>query len=82
MLTKAVIELDAKLSVYPNPVSNVLNIRGIDNMNQIEVISVTGSVMKKQLRSASVDVSDLNRGVYFLKVQTDKAIFTTRFMKD
>ena len=82
VLTTAVIELDAKLSVYPNPVSNVLNIKGIDNMKQIEVISLTGSVLKKQLGSETIDVSDLNRGVYFLKVHTDKEIFTTRFMKD
>jgi len=82
VLTTSVIELDAKLSVYPNPVTNVLNIRGIDNMQQIEVISVTGSVLKKQPGSAKVDVSDLNRGVYFLKVQTGKGIYTTRFTKD
>jgi serine protease AprX len=82
VLTTSVIEHDTKFSVYPNPVKNILNIQGIDNMQQIEVISVTGSVMKKQPGAASVDVSDLKRGVYFLKVHTDNAIITTRFRKD
>lgn len=69
-------------SVYPNPVKDVLYIQGIDNLRQVEVIGITGNVIKKLPGAALVDVSELKKGIYILKVQTDRAIFSSRFRKD
>lgn len=61
-------------TVYPNPVSNVLNVT-IDNVDQavITLISENGSIVaqqKVQQSTAAIPVGSLAKGYYFLRVQT------------
>ena len=72
----------SKLSIYPNPVLNELNIRGIDNISKIEIISLAGDVIKTHLPANSINVAELSRGVYFLRVHNTKEVFTARFLKN
>lgn len=74
-------ELEAnkvKISMYPNPVSNVLTIKYDINSSssdraEIEVFDVVGKKMKtyslkKDKGQLNVDVSNLNAGVYFYAI--------------
>jgi hypothetical protein len=72
----------SKLAVYPNPAISELNIKGVDNISKIEVIGITGNIMKVHNGSSSINVADLSKGAYFLKVYTAKEILTTRFLKN
>lgn len=56
------------LTVYPNPVTNSLNISGV-NTAQVEIINNIGQVSKLQIDSdQSIDVSSLAPGYYFIQV--------------
>lgn len=56
------------LQVYPNPVSNVLNIQSSTRFSTVELYSITGQLLLKQKDSQSIDMQDLKTGVYLLKL--------------
>ena len=57
-------------ALYPNPASDVLNIRGID-VQKAEIYSLTGAKLL-ETTSNSVDVKGLESGMYLLKVYDTK----------
>lgn len=70
------------LSMYPNPVSNVLNIVAA-NGNDIQNIMVTdiNGRTVKQATTSQVNVSDLAQGTYLVKVTTTQGVATSKFIK-
>jgi Leucine-rich repeat (LRR) protein len=78
---KGVAEL---VEVYPNPVSNILFIElGENKPTVINILDFSGKVVKSIANNnvKSIDVSDLQQGVYILKVVTVKGVSTKRFIK-
>lgn len=73
----------AGLSVYPNPVSDVLNIQSAA-AGQVSVVSVTGQVFITKAIAAgseSVLVSSLTPGVYTVLVESAGKRVQTQFVK-
>lgn len=57
---------DNNLQVYPNPCSDVLNVSA-ELGSAVQIVNAIGRVQKSfVLNQSSVDVSDLNAGIYFL----------------
>ncbi len=60
--------------LYPNPASNSIVIKGLQNNTTytIEIIDALGRILKTQkilfLNEELVDVTDLNSGIYYLKI--------------
>ena len=59
------------LVAYPNPADNVLNLKAGKALGNVEIFSVAGALVKKvnagEQSSATLDVSDLAAGVYYLR---------------
>ncbi len=73
------------LNVYPNPVNDVLNIANVSDANEIVIYDVTGKVVKSMKVNGSdisVNVSDLQRGVYFVNVYGNKGVQAKKFLKN
>lgn len=61
-------DLNSKVSVYPNPVKNILHING-NNIKTVEVYSVNGQhIVTQNSNTENVDVSTLESGMYFLNI--------------
>lgn len=61
-------------SIYPNPVSSVLFVNsGSDSNAVLSIIDMTGRCVKEvEINgNASVNVEDINKGVYFVKIQSE-----------
>jgi hypothetical protein len=77
----------SNFSMYPNPATNVVNIKPKNDIaiNSIQVTDINGRIVKEINGSVSdnaqVNVSDLNSGVYFIKVQTDAGVGTSKIIK-
>ncbi len=75
--------------VFPNPASEKVTVTTLDLNNKIEsieIIDITGKLIKvisfeTFAQSQSIDISDLQSGVYVLNMQTGKNIITKKFVK-
>ena len=75
----------ANLSVYPNPVSDRLNIDYKENISTLNVYDLSGRSVKSfttNNSNNSIDVSDLKSGIYLLRIETEnKNVSTVKFIK-
>ena len=78
--------LMADFKVYPNPVQDRLYIETSTQTQSIEVYDVYGRLQVTKTPShqgdLSVDVSDLNSGIYFVKIKTEEGNIVKRIVKD
>lgn len=63
------------LSVYPNPVKDVVILNNTTENQEVTVFSATGSVVMRTVISSenTIDVSSLKDGVYFVKTNNQIA---------
>jgi hypothetical protein len=81
-------EIETKgLAIYPNPTSNSFNVN-FDNINgaiNYSVTSIEGRVIKQQQhvteKSIQIDLSNENKGIYFIKVENREFINTYKIVK-
>lgn len=75
---------DKALQIYPNPVNNVLNIKGIQKVNKVEIYSLTGQkvieVVEEDVKT--VDVSNLINGAYLIKALVENELLVGKVIKN
>lgn len=81
--TLAVNEFDqTKITIYPNPATEFINITGLENIKSGKVISVDGKIVSTFANTGKIDISKLPNGVYFVEIQTDRSkINRIKFIK-
>ena len=79
----AIEEMTTSLSIYPNPVNDRLYIEAEAEVEEVVVYDVYGrqqSTVNGQ-QTLSIDVANLNSGIYFVKVVTTEGEVVKRFIK-
>ena len=61
-------ERAATFKIYPNPVSEWINISSEEKVQKVEIFSLTGSLVKSVQQQMNISVSDLPAGVYMVKI--------------
>lgn len=80
---------ELNVHIYPNPANDVLQISAdeLNQLSQIEIIQADGKIVKiiqvvdVIQGSIQLDISDLNDGVYFIKMSGKTTEYSTRFVK-
>lgn len=64
------------ISIYPNPVASEFKVDGIENLKSLDIIDLTGKVYlsKDLVNKESVNVENLQKGIYFVRINTGNAI--------
>lgn len=70
------------IKVYPNPINNSLHILHETDIESVEVFNTQGKLIKVFGASKNIDLSSINKGVYYLKIHSEKTIFTQRIIKN
>ncbi|POS00585.1 putative repeat protein (TIGR01451 family)/predicted secreted protein (Por secretion system target) [Flavobacterium croceum DSM 17960] len=71
------------ISVYPNPVKNILNFKAEDNISKVEVYDISGRILSSNSVSENkIDLSELKTGNYILKIYIEKGIMKTKIIKE
>ena len=74
-----------EIEIYPNPVNNKLYIETELDVEEIVVYDVYGRLQVAETPSRqeimTIEISNLNSGVYVLKVMTENGEFVSRFVK-
>lgn len=74
-----------RFSIYPNPMKNQLYINDAASINLVEVIDITGkvvaSVANENASNLSINTSDLNAGIYMIRVNAVDGTYTDKLIK-
>ena len=70
-----------KFSVYPNPSSDVLNIRTNEPIDKVELYNTIGQIIVAK-KTTNINISSINIGVYILKIYSGNRIVTKKVMID
>ncbi len=73
-------EIMGSLDVYPNPANSTITVKTDDVVETVKVYDVFGKNVANT-NNATVNISDLNSGVYMVVIKTDKGLFQQRFIK-
>jgi Secretion system C-terminal sorting domain/Regulator of chromosome condensation (RCC1) repeat len=71
-------------NLYPNPVGSILNIN-IENViiEEISVVDVYGKIVLNQTKNLEqINVENLSKGIYILKVLANSKTFQSKFVKN
>lgn len=82
-LSTAQNQYEQTISVYPNPVGDILEIQAVDfRATKLEIYNVLGEKIMTQSNSATaIDVSNLKQGFYFLFISNDNETAKITFIK-
>jgi hypothetical protein len=75
---------ESKFSVYPNPVTDILNIKSASSVDNVTVYDLLGKVVLQANPgkiSPSIDMSGLSSGAYLVQVTIGKATKTVKVLK-
>ena len=70
--------------VYPNPASEIVNISAAETIDRVSVYDLTGRVIKQSnpnKSSFSLNINDLNKGVYLIKLNAGDKESITKLIK-
>ena len=73
------------IQIAPNPVKNILELQTNESINivAITIIDADGrNVLVRDTTEKSIDVSSLQKGIYFAKVVTNKGVITKEIIKE
>lgn len=76
------IEIKSKISIYPNPAKNLIQINSANLKLTAEIIDIQGKLILTSTNS-TIDISKLANGIYFVKITDDsytQSIF--KFIKE
>ena len=74
-------ENDGKLSIYPNPTSDKVNIE-CEGMSLIEVYNVEGKLVQRiQVEGDAYQLDGLDNGIYTLRIHKGEAVLVRRVVK-
>ena len=69
-----------KTNTYPNPVTNKL-ILDIDKEVQFSIFNAAGQIVKKGSTQNDIDVSELENGLFIIKIETEEGLSINKFTK-
>lgn len=69
------------VKIYPNPTSDILNIKADSKIKNVTVTDFTGKKINVELNNSKIDVSAIPAGSYLISVETKDGISTEKFIK-
>ena len=73
---------ESSANIYPNPVNNKLFVSTSSKIEAISIYTITGvMVYNENISNNVIDVTSLNSGIYFVKINTKEGEIIERFVK-
>lgn len=85
LLSNPDVNIDASVSIYPNPTKGLINIECNNNIKSVQLYDVQGRILQTNVvneNQASLDISTQSKGVYFIKIISDNGMKVQKIVKD
>ena len=70
------------ISIYPNPSSDIINIYGLTQPEEIKIFSIQGNLVKYEHQATNwIDISDLPSGIYILNLTSGSTVLKRTIIK-
>lgn len=69
------------INIFPNPTTGIVNIEA-EGLNKVVVYDVTGRMMMSVANESTIDISNLEAGVYFFSVETENGSAMKKLVKE
>jgi surface protein len=70
------------ISIYPNPVDDKLFIQGASDVSEISIYDVLGKLVLSKTTSIEIDVTNLKKGIYIIKIVAEQKETIQKFIKN
>ncbi|MGB3798849.1 MAG: sugar-binding protein [Lewinella sp.] len=81
VLSKVITLRGRPITIFPNPTSGRLNVRGVDGPFDYEIYDAAGRLQSRDAGRQHVVTDGLPTGIYFLRLQVGTEAIQTRFVK-
>ena len=68
------------IKIYPNPTHSIINIKGLDNNDEVTLYNYIGERLIK-CKCSTLDISNESNGIYFIEINGETRIQKTKFIK-
>ncbi|SDJ67388.1 T9SS type A sorting domain-containing protein [Flavobacterium noncentrifugens] len=78
-------ERDSSISIHPNPAKDVVKIQSKNTIKSIALFDVQGRILQSSAenkKETSIDLSQQSKGIYFLKISTEKGSKIEKIIKE
>lgn len=75
----------SNINVYPNPANEILNINTNYVIDNVVITDITGKIIENislNTQQNSINISDLENGIYFVKITSNNNVFVKQFVKN
>lgn len=80
-LTLGTYEANKKqVSVYPNPTSDIIYIKGLEKVEKIRVLDFTGRILK-EVKGDQINIANLPKGQYIVNFYTNNEVISRKILK-
>ncbi|MFK7771349.1 MAG: T9SS type A sorting domain-containing protein [Saprospiraceae bacterium] len=71
-----------ELSIFPNPTSNRIYLNSTFSSDLFQILNLAGREIRNgQLENSSLDISNLAKGIYFIRIKKEGTIFFGKIIK-
>lgn len=70
-----------KISIFPNPSSDFINIKSSEEIRSIKIYDIKGSLIRTD-NTPKIDISALPKGNYIISIETKSGVETRKFIKN
>lgn len=72
----------SSVNIYPNPVSDIINIHALDKIDLLELYDLSGKLLIKRKDANSLDLNAFSNGIYLLKISANNTSQIHKIIKN
>ncbi len=74
--------VNKEINIFPNPTNGIINLSNlsIDKVNEIALFNIFGEKIKNFNISESINVTNIENGVYLLRIYTNEIVYFTKII--
>ena len=76
---------NSQLSVFPNPTNSSFVIKGVENIERVDIIDINGKILLSKVNKdaiGTIDISILSNGIYFVRAFSTNKSYNEKIIKN